>query len=319
MMCRDILIIKLGALGDVVMATGLIDRILRHHAPRRCTLLTSPAYGGLFSSRPGLELKTFDRRSLHSTLATVLWMRDRRFLRLYDLQSNDRTGVMCSLSGIPERAGNHPRYPYNIHPQSRYVGQCHIHTRMLEILDAAGIPADGIAPCLYPSEADRETVYAWLRQRDLTDRKLVIMHAGTSARRPEKRWPYFLELAVSLARSERMTLWIGGADDRHTNTELARTTGVDATAEFSLLQLVALTSHAELSVTNDSGPMHLLSCGAIPVYGLFGPSDWRRNHAVGRREHVLSLNRDEAVFRATRLEELTAGHVLQQLEQDGVL
>ena len=47
---------------------------------------------------------------------------------------------MCSLSGIPERAGNHPRYPYNIYPQSRYTGQCHIHTRMLEILDAAGIP-----------------------------------------------------------------------------------------------------------------------------------------------------------------------------------
>ena len=60
-MRRDILIIKLGALGDAVMATGLIERILRHHAPSRCTLLTSPAYSGLFSSRPELELKTFDR------------------------------------------------------------------------------------------------------------------------------------------------------------------------------------------------------------------------------------------------------------------
>ena len=318
-MRRDILIIKLGALGDVVMATGLIERILQVHTPRRCTLLTSPAYSGLFSSRPALELKTFDRWSLRSTLATVLWMRKRQFLRVYDLQSNDRTGVMCSLSGIPERAGNHPRYPYNMHPQSRYVGQCHIHTRMLEILDAAGIPSDGIVPCLYPSETDREMVYAWMLQRDLLDRKLVIMHAGASARRPEKRWPYFSELAVSLARRERMTLWIGGADDRHANAELAGTTGVDATAEFSLLQLVALTSHAEFAVTNDSGPMHLLSCGSIPVYGLFGPSNWRRNHAVGRREHVLSLNRDDAVFRVTRLEQLTAGHVLQQLEQDGVL
>ena len=318
-MRRDILIIKLGALGDAVMATGLIERILQVHTPRRCTLLTSPAYSGLFSSRPKLALKTFDRSSLRSTLATVLWMRDRRFLRLYDLQSNDRTGVMCSLSGIPERAGNHPRYPYNIHPQSRYTGQCHIHTRMLEILDAAGLPTDGITPCLYPPEADREMVYAWLQQRDLLDRKLVIMHAGASARRPEKCWPYFPELAVSLARRDFQTLWVGSADDRHTNTELARTTGVDATAEFSLLQLVALTSHAEFAVTNDSGPMHLLSCGAIPVYGLFGPSDWRRNHAVGQFDHVVSLNRDEPVFRATRLEGLTPDHVLRQLEQDGVL
>ena len=89
-MRKNILIIKLGALGDVVMATGLVERILQHHAPRRVTLLTSPAYGGLFSARPDLELKTFDRNSLRATLATVLWMRNRRFLRVYDLQSNDR-------------------------------------------------------------------------------------------------------------------------------------------------------------------------------------------------------------------------------------
>ena len=312
-MRRDILIIKFGALGDVVLATGLIERILQVHTLRRCTLLTSPAYSGLFSSGPELELKTFDRRSLRSTLATVLWMRKRQFLRVYDLQSNDRTGVMCSLSGIPERAGNHPRYPYNIHPQSRYVGQCHIHTRMQEILDTAGIPSDGIIPCLYPSEADREMVYAWLQQRDLLDRKLVIMHACASARRPAKRWPYFSELAELLARRDRFTLWIGATDDRHINSKLARTTGVDATAEFTLLQLVALASHAEFAITNDSGPMHLLACGSIPVYGLFGPSDWRRNHAVGKIDHVISLNRDEPVFRATRLQDLQVDRVLLQL------
>ena len=66
-MRRDILIIKLGALGDVVMATGLIDRILQHHAPRRGTLLTSPAYRELFPDQSGMEIKTFDRSSLRST------------------------------------------------------------------------------------------------------------------------------------------------------------------------------------------------------------------------------------------------------------
>ena len=313
---RDILIIKLGALGDVVMATGLVERILRHHAPRRCTLLTSPAYAGLF---PGLELKTFDRSSLRSTLATVQWIRRQRFRRVYDLQSNDRTGVMCGLSGIPERVGNHPRFPYNLHPESRYAGQCHIHARMLEVLEAAGISADKVAPCLHPSDQDREKVHAWLQERDLADRKLVIMHAGASARRPEKCWPHFRELAVSLAQRGFLTVWTGGEEDRHTNASLARVTGVDASATFSFLQLVALTEHAQFAVTNDSGPMHLLACGSIPVYGLFGPSDWRRNHAVGQRDRVLSLNRHEPVFRETSLAELKPGQALRQLERDGVL
>ncbi len=316
---EDILIIKLGALGDLVMATGLVERILRHHAPRRCILLTGPTYGELFASRPGLELKTFDRSSLRSTLATVQWLRRQRFRRVYDLQSNDRTGVMCSLSGIPERVGNHPRFPYNIHPQSRYTGQCHIHARMLEVLAAAGISADKVVPCLYPSAADREKVDVWLRERNLTDRKLVIMHSGTSARHPEKCWPHFRELAVSLAESRFLTVWAGGEDDRHTNAALARVTGADATGAFSFLQLVALTARAQFAVTNDSGPMHLLACGSIPVYGLFGPTDWRRNHAVGQRDRILSLNRDEPVFRKTSLAELKTVHALRQLERDGII
>ena len=318
-MRRDILIIKLGALGDVVMATGLIERIVRHHAPRRCMLLTSPAYGELFSARPGMEIKTFDRRSLRSTLATVLWMRNRRFLRVYDLQSNDRSGAMCGLSGIPERAGNHPRCPYNIHPPGRYTGNRHIHDRMLEILEAAGISSDGIAPRLSPSGSDREKVDAWLSERDLAHRKFVIMHAGASKRRPEKRWPCFAELAVSLEQRGFVTVWAGGKDDRQLNAELSRTSGVDATAAFSFLQLVALASRAGFAVTNDSGPMHLLACGSIPVYGLFGPSDWRRNHAVGQRDRVLSLDREEPAFRATRLADLETGQVLRRLEQHGAL
>ena len=312
-MRRDILIIKLGALGDVVMATGLIDRIVQHHAPRRCTLLTGPAYRELFPGRSGMEIKTFDRSSLRSTLANVLWIRNQHFLRVYDLQSNDRTGAMCGLSGIPERAGNHPRFPYNMHPESRYTGQCHIHTRMLDILKAAGISTDESAPRLSPSGADREKVDAWLRERDLAHRKFVIMHAGASKRRPEKRWPHFSELAVLLEQRGFLTLWAGGKDDRHINAELAGVTGMDASSAFPLLQLVALASRAEFAVTNDSGPMHLLACGSIPVYGLFGPSNWRRNHAVGQRDHVLSLDRDEPEFRATRLQDLEADFVLGQL------
>lgn len=316
---RDILIIKLGALGDVAMATGLVDRILQRHAPRRCTLLTSPPYGELFAARPGLELKSFDRSSLPSTLATVLWIRRQKFLRVYDLQSNDRSGAMCGLSGIPERVGNHPRFPYNLHPESRYAGQCHIHDRMLEVLEAAGVSADAVVPCLHPSDQDREKVRAWLQERDLAHRKLVIMHAGASARRPEKRWPYFRELAVSLAQRGFLTVWAGGEEDRHTNAGLARVTGADATGAFSFLQLVALTAHAQFAVTNDSGPMHLLACGSLPVCGLFGPTDWRRNHAVGQRDRVLSLNREEPVFGTTRLVDLESRHVLRQLERDGVL
>ena len=318
-MRKNILILKLGALGDVVMATGLIRLIQRHHGDCQHTLVTSPAYAGLFSSWSGLEIKTFDRKSLLSTLAVSLWIRRKQFLRVYDLQSNDRTALICSLSGIPEKAGNHPRLPYNIHPDSYYTGKCHIHARMQEILSAAGIPSGAADPCLPPAQADREIVSDWLKMRGLQHKKLVIMHAGASAGRPEKRWPHFSELAGYLADTGYLTVWIGARDDRELNASLARVTGVDASAAFSFTQLVALTEHARFALANDSGPMHVLACGNIPVYGLFGPTNWRRNHAVGQRDRVLSLDRDGPDFRATRLQDLKADRVIRQLEQDGVL
>ena len=318
-MRKDILILKIGALGDVVMATGLISQIQRHHAHSSHTLLTSPAYAELFSSWPGLRIKTFQRKSLLSTLAVSLWVRQQRFLRVYDLQSNDRTAVICTLSGIPERVGNHPRQPYNIHPGSRYTGQCHIHNRMQEVLFAAGIPVGAVEPCLTPVQTDREEVSDWLTLLELQEKRLVIMHAGGSARHPEKRWPYFSELAVNLEQRGYLTIWIGDRDDRELNAYLAGVTGVDASAAFSITQLVALTQHAEFALANDSAPMHILACGSIPVYGLFGPTNWRRNHAVGQQNRVLSLNRDESEFRATRLEDLKVDYVVRRLEQDGVL
>ena len=64
--------------------------------------------------------------------------------------------------------------------------------------------------------------------------------------------------------------------------------GIDATNVFTLPQLAILGQRARFAVTNDSGPMHVLSASGIPVFALFGPSNWRRNHALGQAARALS-------------------------------
>ena len=44
---------------------------------------------------------------------------------------------------------------------------------------------------------------------------------------------------------------------------------------------------ARFAVTNDSGPMHVLSCAGIPLYAFFGPTSAARSHALGQRQRVL--------------------------------
>ena len=56
-----ILIIKLGALGDVIVSTPIIKQIQEHHFDKEIWLLTSPEYEKLFISWKGISIKKIGR------------------------------------------------------------------------------------------------------------------------------------------------------------------------------------------------------------------------------------------------------------------
>jgi len=318
-----ILIIKQGALGDVIMATTLIAAIQRAHAGATFSLLTTPAFAPLFDSWPTLDVQAFPRRGWLAMAAMLRWMRRTRFDRVYDLQGNDRTGLLCALSGIRERVGNRTRYPYTHHPRERWRGQCHIFERMNDLLAAAGVaPAEPrpLLPCPPAATAD---VAAFLAQHALTPGRFVLLHAGASPTRQDKCWPGFGELATRLQAQDLCVLWLGAGGDRARNRELAARCGIDATDRFSIPQLAEVARHARFAVTNDSGPMHACAVAGGPVFGLFGPSDWRRNHALGQREHVLACTALVEGYAGQRsgdcLAALTVDQVWQRLAASGVV
>ena len=283
-----ILVIKLGALGDIVMATPLLEAIARHHAHDELELLTTPTFAPLFAASPSYRVTSFARAGWRNNLAVLRFLRGARFDRIYDLQANDRTALWCALSGTRERVGNHNRFPYTHHPADAWTGQCHIFERLCAVLASVGITDVADRPCLPCDEAARQKVRVWRQAHGLSTRPFVLLHAGASAGRPEKIWPHFAALAARLLAAGQGVVWLGAAPDRARNGELARSGGIDATDVFTLAELAELGRHAACAVTNDSGPMHVLSAAGIPVLGLFGPSDWRRNHALGQAAHVIA-------------------------------
>ena len=285
---RQILILKLGALGDVILATSLVDAICRHHAQAQVTLLTTPAFAPLFEAQQELRVCALPRKGAGAMLAMLRLLRGGGFERVYDLQSNDRTRWLCGLSGIRERVGNHPHWPYTHHPQTAWHGQQHIFARYVEVLASAGVDAPQPQPLLPASEHTQQRVAEFMRTHDLQASAFCLLHAGASAQRPFKRWPHFAALAEKLQSAGITPVWLGGVEDAEVNRALASDGGIDATGAFDILQLAQLGRSARFAVTNDSGPMHALSAAGIPVFGLFGPSDWQRNHALGQRERVLT-------------------------------
>jgi len=323
----NILIIKLGALGDVVMATSLIKQIQSFHSTDNLFLLTSAPFDTIFRAWNGLTVHAVKRKGLCNNLRTIAWIRKNHFESVYDLQSNDRSGLYCALSGISRRVGNHPRYPYNVHPEEPYTGQCHIYDRMLAVLVSANIMAEHIAPCLPASDEEKQHVRTWLKQNKLVTDNFIIIHAGGSRQHPEKRWPYYKQLAETLSPGNKTIVWVGGNDDIEINENLSSIAGVNACMQFTFNELAELGRHAAFAITNDSGPMHVLSCSGIPVYAFFGPTNWQRNHAIGQRDHIFSSQiisasgassgLKDGVFSPLSLDKINLSSVIDRLEMDG--
>lgn len=312
----NILVLKFGALGDVVMSTSLVRQIQNHHKGDQIFLVTSPAYTSVFKNWDGLNILAFKRKGLVEMAKMIWWVRKTGFSRVYDLQSNDRTSVICALSGIKERVGNHPRYPYTHHPDDGWAGQCHIYERMLAVLGSAGINTESCPPLLLSSGPENSRVTNWIRNNNLTPGSFVILHAGASSDHPEKCWPYFLDLAKAIDHAGYAIVWVGTDTEAEENRQRAGTVGVDASNIFSITELAELGRRACFAVTNDSGPMHILSASGIPVFAFFGPSNWLRSHATGQLENVIippGFSRN--TYRPAALDKIAVPYVISILHK----
>lgn len=326
---RHILIIKLGALGDVVLAAPQLAQLLNAHAADRVTLLTAPAYRELLGEFHGLNIVTFKRKGLLSMVRLLRWLLGQHIDVVYDLQGSLRSRIMTLLTQAQTRAGPAPALAYTHAPLPGDHGG-HAFDRFNAVLLAAGVEAAPALPCLPVSMAALSRIDAWLQQQDLIGRRLALMHVGGSQRWPSKRWPEhaFLELAMALEGHGLTVIWLGGEMERTVNRRLAGNTGIDASAVFDAGELAALGRRAVFAITNDSGPMHLLSTAGLPVYAFFGPTDWQRSHALGQAAHVLvnpvpcspchlpqcPPQRQHACLRG-----LSPEAVLARLEADGLL
>ena len=325
----DVLVIKLGALGDVALSLAHIARIVESFPGGRVTLLTAPEYRELADGIAGLEVVAFPRKGYTAMWRLLRWLLGRRFRVVFDLQGSARSRIMTLLTQAERRIGRTPASAYTDVP----VGQeesAHAVSRINALLAVAGVAPPAAGSVVMPRGRPAAAVSTWLEARLPGKRKLVLMHAGSSRRWPSKRWEeaHFIELARRLQARGISVIWIGGEDDRELNQRLARETGVDASGAFTCVDLVTLGSRAAFAITGDSGPMHVLSLSGIPVYAFFGPTDWQRSHALGQQDNVLSnpvpcspchLGICPPAHRHECLADITADRVIARLQADRLL
>jgi ADP-heptose:LPS heptosyltransferase len=266
---REILVIKLGALGDFIQVLGPMPEIRRYHANDRISLLTTRRYAELAAQTGLFDDILIDRRpgifDLKGWLALRRMLLCRRFDRVYDFQTSDRSaayswlfrsGRMPEWSGIAWRC-SHPH-------ANRRRNRQHTMDRQAEQLLMAGIHPVSRVP--------------WLPQAGpltgaVEGKRFALMIPGSSAGNLAKRWPAtrYAELARRLQRAGYLPVLVGV----HSEAEIGRTIrdicpeAVDLIGRTDVAELAALAQAAALTIGNDTGATHVAAAGGNPVVVLF--------------------------------------------------
>jgi ADP-heptose:LPS heptosyltransferase len=264
-----ILVVKLGALGDIAQCFGAFAAIRAHHRGQRVVLLTTPPFATALSASPWFDEVWSEER--HPIWRLGEWLRLRRrireagFARIYDLQTNDRTDALFRLLG----PGRRPEWV------GRTAGASHRHAdpgrdamhsleRLAGQLAVAGVAMEE-APDLGWADAD-------LGRLRLPG-AFALLVPGAAPHRPAKRWPdsCFAGLATRLSGRGLGVALLGAPSEAALAARIvaAAPGTIDLTGRTSLPDLIALGRVARLAVGNDTGPMHWLAAAGAPCLTLF--------------------------------------------------
>ena len=288
-MARNILVIKLSALGDFMTALGPMRAIRKQHAEDRLTLLTTKPFADIARASGYFDEILIDKKP--RWINPSGWMNLRRnlnggkFSRVYDLQNSDRTAFYLRLfSPRPEWVGAAPGASHRNDNPERTKGHAFLgHKQTLALAGITDIEVDTLE---------------WMRA-DLTKfalaKNYVLLVPGCSPLHPEKRWSpdSYRIVAASLLERNIQPVVLGTAAEAGINRDISALTGaLDLTGQTSLFEIAALARGAAGAVGNDTGPSHIIALTGCPLVMLFSTkaSTILKHGPLGSQAHPLEAD-----------------------------
>ena len=303
-----ILVIKLSALGDVILAMGAFAAIRAAHPRAHITVLTTRLYVDLIKSTGYFDAIAIDRRpklyQVREVLALRRFLRNGNFDRVYDLQTSDRSGFYYRLfwpGKAPEWSGiakgcSHPH-------DNPDRDSLHTIDRLADQLHRSGIE-NVPPPFIAGSDIDLE--------RFGVRSPFVLICPGGAPHRPDKRWPAerFGLLAKKIADYRLTPVLIG------TDKEAEVLSKIDSMCpkarnlmgRTGFLDIAGLAARSVLAIGNDTGPMHIAAAAGAPSIVLFSrDSDPKKSAPRGTTDNAISIVREND------LSELTVNRVMDEV------
>ncbi len=282
---KRILIIQTASLGDVVLATPLVEKLHSFFPDSRIDFLLKYGNESLLRGHPYIKhVMVWDKteKKYEHLWELLKIIRQEKYDLVVNVQRFASSGFLTVFSGAKHTTG-FKKNPFSLffgkrisHKIGADKNSPHEVERNLKLIEH--LTGDAFfKPALYPSKHD----YAFVSQFK-TRRFITVSPASLwfTKQYPKEKWVEFIKDI-----DEDLTVYfLGGESDRKLCDEImelsAHKNSLNLAGKLSLLQSAALMKDAVMNYTNDSAPMHLCSavnapvaavfCSTVPQFG-FGP------------------------------------------------
>jgi ADP-heptose:LPS heptosyltransferase len=266
---KRILIVKLGALGDVIMAEGVMRCIRRHYPNAHITLITEPLYARFMKQAPHfdevLPYKRLPRWHFASQRAVKAHLKAGNYDLIIDLQNSSHSRRFQSWlkDAFISSTSKYADIKYHRDASRNLASREYLR----EQVEAIGV--DMSAGYFSDLTWAAEDVAQVLTQNEIRD-GFALLVPGSAARHPQKRWHGFPALVEELRARKIQAVSAPGPDEHDLCAALPATMLMNGDKFLTLGQLVGLASHCGFVVGNDTGPTHMLAAANTKGVALFG-------------------------------------------------
>jgi heptosyltransferase-2 len=274
---QKVLVIQTAFIGDVILATPIIEAIHQHSFSVQIDILVRKGNESLFENHPFInEVIVWNKKDgKYRNLFNILQkIRSKKYSVVINCQRFAAAGFLTAFSNARVKIGFDKNpfssfFTYKLpHQIKNGLHEC---ARNLSLLAPISINGS-IQPKLYPPTLNFRPPLPYIC--------LAPASVWFTKQWPAEKW---VELIATIP--EKCTIYLTGAPlDKALCDEIIKKSNrkntINLSGKLSLLQSAALFKGAEMNYVNDSAPMHLCSainapvtaiyCSTIPEFG-FGP------------------------------------------------
>jgi heptosyltransferase-2 len=281
---KNVLIIQTAFIGDVILATALIEQVKEKYPNAKIDFLLRSGNESLLSSNPNINtIHIWNKKNkIRSMISIIFEIRKTKYDLLLNIQRFLNSGLIGFFSKATtkvcfDKNPLHLLYTRSIKhqiPHKTGLGFAHEVQRNSQLLDESLIDQYQ-RPALYFSKSEEEKISTF------QDAKYIVMAPSSvwfTKQMPKEKW---IEL-IKNSPSEYEIFIIGAPNEKEYLQSIINESdrGTLLAGQLSLKESALLMKKAQRVFVNDSGPLHLASsvnakttvffCSTIPEFG-YGP------------------------------------------------